>query len=90
MQDEAGTCKTIFSSDIDVIKGKELVESGTAMENVEAMSVSANANDTEITNSPLKKPAQTLQKRQSEEYIREVKHMFKRPGNIRTQFYRWF
>ena len=75
VQDEAGTCKTIFSSDIDVIKSEEFVESEKAMENVEAMSVIANANDTEISNSPLKKPAQTLQKRQSEEYIREVKRI---------------
>ena len=55
VQDEAGTCKTIFLSDIDVIKGEEFVESEKAMENVEAMSVIANANDTEISNSPLKK-----------------------------------
>ena len=51
------------------------MESEKAMENVEAMSVIANANDTLISNSPLKKPAQTLQKRQSEEYIREVKRL---------------
>ena len=50
--DEAGTCKTIFSSDIDVVKGEEFVESETAMGNVEAMSVIANANDTEISNIP--------------------------------------
>ena len=75
VQDEAGTCKTIFSSDIDVVKGEEFVESEKAMENVEAMSVIANENDTEISNSPLKKPAQILQKRQSEEYIREVKRI---------------
>ena len=75
MQDEAGTCETIFSSDIDVVKGEEFVESEKAMENVEAMSIIANANDTEISNSPLKKPAQILQKRQSEEYIREVKRI---------------
>ena len=37
VQDEAGTCKTILSSDIDVVKGEELVESEKAMENVEAM-----------------------------------------------------
>ena len=48
MQDEAGTCKTILSSDIDVVKGEELVESETAMENVEAMSVIANVYDTEV------------------------------------------
>ena len=63
MQDEAGTCKTIFSSDIDVVKGEEFVESETAMENVETMSVIVNANGTEISNSPLKKPAQILQKK---------------------------
>ena len=51
MQDEAGTCKKIFS--FDVVKGEEVVESEKAMENVEAMSVIAN--DTEISNSPLKK-----------------------------------
>ena len=61
VQDEAGTCKTIFSSDINVVKGEEFVEIKTAMENVEAMSVIANANDTEISISLLKKPAQILQ-----------------------------
>ena len=75
VQDEAGTCKTIFSSAINVIKSEEVVESEKAMENVEALSVIANANGTEISHSPLKKPAQILQKRQSEEYIREVKHL---------------
>ena len=75
VQDEAGTCKTILSSDIDVVKGEEFVESEKAVENVEAMSVVANANDTELSNSPLKTPAQILQKRQSEEYIREVKRL---------------
>ena len=39
VQDEAGTCKTIFSSDIDVVKNEEIVESEKAMENVEAMIV---------------------------------------------------
>ena len=52
VQDEAGTCKTIFSSDIDVVKSEEVVESEKAMENVETMI--ANANDIEISNSPLK------------------------------------
>ena len=75
VQDEAGTCKKIFSSDIDVIKSEEVVESEKAMENVGAMSGIANANGTEISNSPLKKLAQILQKRQSEEYIIEVKHL---------------
>ena len=45
------------------------------MENVEAMSVVANANNTGLSNSPLKTPAQILQKRQSEEYIREVNRL---------------
>ena len=54
VQDEAGTCKTIFSSDIDVVKGEEFVEIETAKENVEGMSIIANANDTEISNRPLK------------------------------------
>ena len=75
VQDESGTCKKIFSSDIDVVKSEEVVESEIAMEYVEAMIVIANANDTQISNSPLKKPAQILQKRQSEEYIREVKRL---------------
>ena len=50
MQDEAGTCKTIFSSNIDVVKSEVFVESEKAMENVEAMHVIANtnANDTVI------------------------------------------
>ena len=65
MQDETGTCKTIFSSDIDVVKREEFVESEKAMENVDAMSVIANANDTEISNFPLKKPAQILKKKKT-------------------------
>ena len=63
VQDEAGTCKTIFSSDIDVVKGEAFVERETAMQNVEAMSVIANANDTEISNSPLKKPCSNSPKK---------------------------
>ena len=60
VQNETGTCKKIFSSDIDVVKSEEVVENEKAMENVEAMSVMANANGTEINNSPLKNPAQIL------------------------------
>ena len=63
VQDEAGTCKTIFSSNIDVVKGEEFVESEKAMENVEPMSVIANAIGTEISNSPLKKTCSNPPKR---------------------------
>lgn len=66
VQDGSGDCKTTFSLSSDMA-----VE---AMENEEATSVITNENNV-ISSDSSKNPAQIFQKRQSDEYIREVKRI---------------